>query len=310
MHITPFDFATTAGFYPRYRFEDKVAAFGVLGGIPKYLRAFTDTRAVEDNIVSCVLNDNSLLYEEPVNSLREGLREPAIYNAIVEAISSGASKLNEIATKAGLPTDKCAKYLRTLISLHIVRREVPIIGQNRKNSIYHICDNFFTFWYRYVFENADMVERGDGQGLYDLFIRPDLDSYIGATVFEGICQDYLWKLNSHRKLPFVFSKAGRWWGNDRRKREQSEIDIIAFHKKQALFCECKWRVGRLGLDVLETLRERAELFPDFSEKYFYLFSRAGFTQGLVDHVAQLNGTEVRLVGLDDLENVLLDCGGA
>jgi hypothetical protein len=131
-----------------------------------------------------------------------------------------------------------------------------------------------------------MVERGDGQGLYDLFIRPDFDSYIGATVFEGICQDYLWKLNSRRELPFEFSRAGRWWGNDQRKREQSEIDIIAFHKKQALFCECKWRVGKLGFDVLETLRERADLFPDFSEKYFYLFSRSGFTQGLVNYAAQ------------------------
>jgi AAA+ ATPase superfamily predicted ATPase len=308
LRITPFDFATTASFYPRYRFEDKLVAFGVLGGIPKYLETFVETKTVGNNIVQHILNGNSLLYEEPMNFLREELREPAIYNAIIEAIASGASKLNAIATKAGLPTDKCAKYLRTLISLHVVRREMPVIGQNRKSGIYHICDNFFTFWYRYIFENAGMVERGDGQGLYALFVRPDLDNYIGATVFDGICQDYLWKLNSSHELPFAFSKAGRWWGNDPRKREQSEIDIIAFHKKQALFCECKWRTGKLGLDVLETLRERAGLFPDFSEKHFYLFSRSGFTQELRDYVSQLGSPEVALVGLEDLEDVLLNRG--
>ncbi|MDR1014913.1 MAG: ATP-binding protein [Coriobacteriales bacterium] len=306
LRITPFDFATAADFYPQYRFESKMTAFGVLGGIPKYLETFVDTEPVENNIVDHILNDRSLLYEEPMNFLREELREPATYNAIIEAIAGGASKLNEIATKAGLPTDKCAKYLRTLISLHVVQREMPVIGQNRKNGIYRICDNFFTFWYRYVFENADMVERGDGQGLYDLFVRPDLDNYIGATVFEGICQEYLWGLNARRKLPFVFSRAGRWWGNDPRRREQSEIDIIAFHKRQALFCECKWRTEKLGLDVLETLRERAGLFPDFSEKHLYLFSRSGFTKGLRDHVSQLDSAEVTLVGLEDLENVLLD----
>jgi AAA+ ATPase superfamily predicted ATPase len=306
MRIVPFDFATATDFYPHYRFEDKIAAFGVLGGIPKYLETFSDIKSVEDNIVDHILNDSSLLYEEPTNFLREELREPAIYNAIIEAISSGASKLNEIATKAGLVTDKCAKYLRTLIALHIVRREIPVIGQNKKNSIYRICDNFFIFWYRYVFENAGLVERGDGQGLYDLFVRPDFDNYLGATVFEGICRDYLWELNGRRELPFVFSKAGRWWGNDPRKREQSEIDIIAFHKKQALFCECKWRTGKLGLDVLETLRERAALFPDFSEKHFYLFSRSGFTQGLRNHISQSDDTDAHLVDLRDLENVLLN----
>ncbi len=44
------------------------------------------------------------LYEEPANLLKQELREPAVYNAIIKAIAEGASRLNEIVTK-NLPID-------------------------------------------------------------------------------------------------------------------------------------------------------------------------------------------------------------
>lgn len=44
------------------------------------------------------LNTNAYLYEEPVNLMNQELKEPANYNAIVEAIAKDATKLNEIFT--------------------------------------------------------------------------------------------------------------------------------------------------------------------------------------------------------------------
>ena len=51
------------------------------------------------------------MFEEPANLLKQELREPATYNGIIAAIANGASKLNEIATKNGLESNKCAKYI-------------------------------------------------------------------------------------------------------------------------------------------------------------------------------------------------------
>ena len=42
---------------------------------------------------------SSYLYEEPANLLKQELREPAIYNAIIKAIAEGASRLNDITMK-------------------------------------------------------------------------------------------------------------------------------------------------------------------------------------------------------------------
>ena len=41
--------------------------------------------------------------------MKQELREPGVYNSIITAIAGGASRINEIATKAGLENAVCAK---------------------------------------------------------------------------------------------------------------------------------------------------------------------------------------------------------
>ena len=97
---------------------------------------------------------SSYLYEEPANLLKQELREPAIYNAIIKAIAEGASRLNDITTKVGEENSVVAKYLKTLIDLGIVKKETPITEKTGKKTIYLLADNFFRFWYRFVPVNA------------------------------------------------------------------------------------------------------------------------------------------------------------
>ena len=88
---------------------------------------------------------SSYLYEEPANLLKQELREPAIYNAIIKAIAEGASRLNDITTKVGEENSVVAKYLKTLIDLGIVKKETPITEKPGKKTIYLLADNFFSF---------------------------------------------------------------------------------------------------------------------------------------------------------------------
>jgi hypothetical protein len=84
-------------------------------------------------------------------------------------------------------------------------------------------------------------------------------------------------------LPFSFTNLGRWWGNDPRKKEEAEIDIVAVENISspengaAIFGECTWTNEMVDADVLATLESRAKLFV-FKEKCLYLFSKNGFTK--------------------------------
>ena len=60
-----------------------------------------DKLSVEDNIKNTYLNPMSFLYEEPLNLLKQEVREPAIYNAIITAVAAGHSRMSEISTNFG-----------------------------------------------------------------------------------------------------------------------------------------------------------------------------------------------------------------
>ena len=102
----------------------------------------------------------SYLFEEPENLIKQELREPSIYNSVITAIANGASRSNEISTKVSLESGFCAKYLRVLLELGILKRETPITEKPGKKTIYLIDDNFFQFWYRFVPQNMSVSEIG------------------------------------------------------------------------------------------------------------------------------------------------------
>lgn len=282
MVIEPFNFFESRKFFPNYNFEDQVTAYGILGGIPQYLNNFDDAKGIYENIKEKILDKTSYLYEEPKLLLKQEVREPAMYNSIIKAIASGCSKLNEISTKVGVDTDKCSKYISTLIDLKILEKISPVeIKEKSRKSIYRIKDNFFRFWYKFVFNNKDLVEMGLVEEIIENKIKPCINDYMGS-VYEEICIDYLKILNKNRKLPFIFEKIGKWWGNNPFKKREDEIDIVAFDKDNILLGECKWKNSKMDKDTLDSLIEKSMLF-DYGRKYYFLFSKSGFTEELINY---------------------------
>jgi AAA+ ATPase superfamily predicted ATPase len=274
---------------------DKVTAYGICGGVPQYLLHIKDSRSLRDNVISAVLAKASPLYEEPKNLLKEELRMPVVYNSIIEAIAKGQTRLNDIATKTDIPRDKCLKYIRSLITLRLIERETPAGEKAGKRSIYKLTDNFFKFWYSFVFENTELVAQENGGYLWDTLIVPSFSEYLGYQIFEDICKAFLRRINGPSfkgkrtdalELPFVFTQIGRWWGTNPKDKSQAEIDILAYHREKALICECKWTNKMMGPEILTSLREKAALLTQFSAKYFALFSKAGFSSSLIETAKQ------------------------
>ena len=296
MKVVPFDFEETCRYFKNFSDEDKALIYGIVGGTPQYLLQMNDALSIEDNIKNTFLNPTSALFEEPENLLKQEVREPALYNAIITAIATGSTRMSEISGKVGEDTNVCSAYVKNLVALGIIRKETPYGETASRKTIYAIEDNLFRFWYRFVPENHSIIARGASDLAYKR-IEPFLPEYMGK-VFEEICKQYLWKLLLDGKCQVEFSSLGRWWGSDPRDRSQAEIDILAEQDKTtALFAECKWTNEKVDLGVLETLVKRSELFP-YKKKYFYLFAKAGFTKGCVDKANEMGN--VSMVSYGDI----------
>lgn len=296
LKVQPFEFREACKYFSRLSNEDKALAYGIVGGTPQYLLQLNDELSIEDNIKNTYLNPSSSIYEEPQNLLKQEVREPAIYNAIIAAIATGYTKMSEISTKVGEDTSVCATYIKNLVSLGIVKKETPFGEDSGRKTIYSIEDNMFRFWYRFVPENTSIISRGATELAYNR-IKPYLSDYMGG-VFEEICKQYLWNLLLTGKCAIDFTDIGRWWGTNSKTRQQVEIDIMGtVDKNTALFGECKWTNEKADLGVLEGLVEKSELFHH-QNKHYYLFAKSGFTKGCIDKAIEMGNVE--LVSYEDI----------
>ena len=301
MKIQPFDFGETCQYFNRMSDENKALMYGIVGGTPQYLLHMSDKLSVEENVKRTFLNPISFLFEEPANLLKQEVREPAVYTAIITAIAEGASRMAEISTKVGEDTSVCSGYIKNLINLGIIRKETPYGEKSSRKSIYNIEDNMFRFWYRFVLKNNSIIARGAADIAYKR-IELNLSDYMGK-VFEDICIQYLWKLLLEGKCPVEFISLGRWWGNDPVLRTQTEIDIIGEQDKNtALFCECKWTNEKIDVGILDLLIRRSRIFP-YENVHYCLFSKSGFTQGCID-----KADKIKNVSLVEYRDILKEYG--
>lgn len=256
---------------------EQAELYGVTGGIPEYLSRMNPSVGADENIMTLFFDESGRLFEEPINLMKQELREPMTYHSIIAAVASGASRLNEIATRTGLETSGCSNQLSSLISLQIIKKETPVTEPvNSRRTLYRLEDSMYLFWYRFVRPNSSSIMCGVGREVYEAIVAPQMNDFMGA-IFERICQQYLFLPEVYRSLPFVIGEVGRWWGNNAREKRQEEIDLMAITDNQALFGECKWRNEKVSRQVVEKLLERGELFQ-YPEKYYYLFSKTGFQE--------------------------------
>lgn len=295
--LLPFDYLDAAQMLPGFSNKDRIVLYGVTGGVPEYLSRIENRDSVRENLRALFFDPAGRLFEEPTNLIKQELRSPETYTAIIAAIAGGASRLNEVATKVGMETSQCSKMLSTLTELGLVRRETPVTEDRSKKTIYVLDDLMFRFWYRFVLPDISRITAGLGKVVCDEVLKEQLSSHTGLA-FEECAKQYLWRAQKGQQLPVAFKKIGRWWGSNPADRCEEEIDILAFSGVEALFGECKWTNTLVGEDVLDRLVRRSELLTRFKKNYYLLFSKSGFTNRLKARAAGQG--EVTLVRPDDM----------
>ena len=298
-------------FFPDYSDRDKIIAYSILGGIPHYLRQFNADLTLEENIKRNILTKGCVLYSEVEFLLRQDLRETPLYNSIIEAVALGNTRLNDISVKSLVDdTSKTSVYLKNLIELEIVKREFSVNDgtkerANTNRGLYRLTDNFFRFWYAFVFTNYSELESGDTDGVFEYAIKPNLHEF-ASFAFEAVCREYIRKMQRAGKLPFRYQRMGRWWGKttvrrkDKTEVQETEIDLLAVSQKadQYLVGECKFK-GR-PFSYAEYLDTSAKLSQqkEKAEFFYYLFSESGFDDNLIAEAEK--DDHLTLVGLEDV----------
>ena len=283
-------------FHPELDAADQALLYGVTGGIPHYINKLDVEGDLDEALLENLFNTSGYLFEEPENLLKQELREPATYNSIISAIAGGASRANEISTKVGVESGVCAKYLKVLLDLGILKKETPITEKPGRKTIYAIDDNFFRFWYRFVPRNMSVINAGQIRQVYEKAIKQYYPDYMGQ-IFEKMCREYF--LRYAEDLPILLNDVGQWWGTDPRIRKEVQIDIVGtpVEGREYLIGSCKYRNEKIGMEELELLHRYAAVFRPDGNFHYYIFSKNGFTPALLD--AQKQGS-VKLLTLDDL----------
>lgn len=283
--IQPFTFWEAGKMLQDYTIWEQAKLYGVTGGIPEYMSRVNPTLSADENIKSLFFDESGRLFEEPTNLMKQELREPMTYHSIIAAIASGASRLNQIATKTGLETGGCSNQLTSLISLQIVKKETPVTEpMNSRRTLYRLEDSMYLFWYRFVRPNISSIMCGAGTQIYEAVVKPQMNDFMGE-IFEKICRQYLFLPTVYGTLPFVVGEIGRWWGNNPQEKRQEEIDLMAVRDDHLLVGECKWRNDRVSRQTIDRLVERGELFQ-YPHKDYYLFAKSGFQEDVLLYAQQ------------------------
>ena len=255
--LEPFGFREAALFHPAYSWVDRAKTYFVCGGVPYYLRSFSDRRSFDMNVMSQILDEYAALHREPDFLLREELREVESYDALLQALAGGAVRIRDIAKVSGIAATNLSYYLKQLRELGYVERRFPLTdgAKNSRQVRYGVKDPLLRFWFRFLFPEQSQIRRFDPERAFRQLIEPKLDAYFGHC-FERLCREALVHLYDAEGVTAAF-EVGEFWS------KQMQVDLVGLRRDGWTdLGECKWGRVDSSASVEKELAHKRELFPN------------------------------------------------
>lgn len=225
---------------PKYTSEDLLALYSFTGGIAKYVQLLVDAGATtKTKMLNHIIKADSVFLSEGKSILIEEFgKDYGVYFSILSAIARGKTLRSEIEQIVGR---EIGGYLTKLENEYeMIIKNQPIFEQSsNKNIRYTIEDNFFSFWFRFIYKYNYMLEIENYDAVKTIINRD-------YETFSGIM------LERYFKRVFIESKKytriGSWWD----RKGENEIDIIAENElnDEAIFIEVKRKKENFDADVL------------------------------------------------------------
>ena len=278
--LEPFSFAQSKNFFDSSNFERIFSLYAITGGIPAYLKELDVQKSVLENIKEKILTKGAFLHLEPELLLADEFREPRKYLTVLKAVGLGKTKYAELLNSTGFANNILSSYLRTLLDLRLVKREVPVTEksfQKSKKGSYSLADSFLRFYFSFVFPDISLIESGNIKALFAK--NKEILVQLIAKAYEETTVEFIQMAIKNGSLPH-FEQMGRWWNKD------TEIDLVGLNKKEnsILFVETKWNKKPLGSRILQNLKQKAQRVgwgKVGRKEYFAVVAKAGFTKKMI-----------------------------
>lgn len=254
--LKPFGFREAALFHPSYSIVDRARAYFICGGVPLYLKTFSDARSIDMNIVSSLLDEHAPLHHETEFLLREELRDVSNYHAVLLSLAERPMSLTEVGAAVGLGHN-VQYHLQQLVQLGYVARRFPLSGArpSKRSVRYVLEDPLLRFWFRFVGPNQSRLRVPGPEATFSQVVRPALDAYFGSC-FERLCREALPWLYEREGVRAAF-EVGEFWDRE------AQIDVVGMRDDGVVdLGECKWGAVKSPRTVARELQERTARFPN------------------------------------------------
>lgn len=234
--------------YPKYKNKDLLSFYIFTGGVAKYVEIFIEKQAFTfEKQLEVIFSDFSLFLEEGKNLLVEEFgKEYTTYFSILSLIASSKTSRSEIES---VLEKNIGGYLERLENDYtLIKKIKPIFSKVGSRIVkYEIIDNYFNFWFRFIYKYKSAIEIENYDFVKDI-IKRDFSMYSGKFLEKYFIE----KLQLEKN----YSQIGTYW----EKSNQNEIDIVALNEleKKVLIAEVKLNVKKIDMDVLEEKSKKLE----------------------------------------------------
>lgn len=230
-----------AEYNPRYTSEDLLALYTFTGGVAKYVQLLMDAGATTRTkmLNQIVRADSIFLGEGKAILIEEFGKDYGSYFSILSAIARGKTSRSEIENVVGR---EIGGYLTKLEKEYeIISKKQPLFEKRTaKNVRYIIEDNFFVFWFRFIYKYSYMLEI-ENYGSMRTIIDRDYETFSGLML-----ERWFRRVLIERQ---AYTRIGSWWD----RKGENEIDIVAENELDgtATFFEVKRKAANIDLEMLE-----------------------------------------------------------
>ena len=257
MTVRPFDVSVLkdilASHHPKYTADDLLALWTFTGGVAKYVSLLMDRKAfTRKKMIAAIIDEDSYFLTEGWAVLVDEFgKDYGSYFSVLSSIAKGRTSRAEIMNEIGGPV---GGYLTRLEDQYgLIAKNQPLFEvTSNKSCRYRIDDNFFRFWFRFVFRNQYLIQ----VRLFDDFralVERDYEAFSGRA------------LETYFKAKFIeegrYSRMGGWWD----RKGENEIDLVCENEFKGVldFYEVKrdsrrYRQGDLDAKVCRFLEKNPE----------------------------------------------------
>lgn len=245
---------------------DRARVWGIVGGIPRYLRWWDQERPVAENVEALACRPDSPLLTEGMLVLATEVEMGDVGKRVLYAIANGRTRHDEVATAIG--GDPTAT-LERLEELRLVERVASVTEDLRftRRRIHRVADNFLAFWLGVLDRYRAEIEQGIGDTIVDALMRR-LDDHLGSR-WEQAFRMHLRRLAIDGQLGEEVVAVGPFWAAAADPCEIDAVVLAGVERRAVLAGEAKWTQRVDAARIRRQLERKAGALPNAASSLRY-----------------------------------------